>query len=194
MERNDAGTEGFAGGQPNANEFSGSGTQPPQGSPSSFDTADSQFSAADTGATTSAASTGSQGVRDRAKNFIGSAGDRLADAGSTARERVGTAKDKLANALESGAGKLRERTHPAGATLAGATAEGGSVAMSDGKVAQVSDKVAGGMQATADWLREADLDGIKSGIETQVKEHPGRTLLIAAGLGYLIGRAFRNNQ
>jgi ElaB/YqjD/DUF883 family membrane-anchored ribosome-binding protein len=195
MERNDAGSEGFAaGGQPNANEFSGSGSQSSQASQSSFETSDSQFSATDGGATSTASTTGPQGVRDRAKNFIGNAGDRLADVGSTARERVGTAKDKLANALESGADKLRERAHPAGVTLAGATAEGGSAAISDGRVAQVSDKVAGGMQASADWLREADLDGIKSGIETQVKEHPGRTLLIAAGLGYLIGRAFRNNQ
>jgi ElaB/YqjD/DUF883 family membrane-anchored ribosome-binding protein len=194
MERNDAGTEGFTGGQPNANEFSGSGSQGSQGSQSSFNTTDSQFSASDPSVSTPVSPTGPQGVRDRAKNFIGNAGDRLADVGSTARDRVGTAKDKLANALESGADKLRERTHPAGATLAGATAEGSSVAMSDGRVAQVSDKVAGGMQATADWLRDADLDGIKSGIETQVKEHPGRTLLIAAGLGYLIGRAFRNNQ
>ena len=31
-------------------------------------------------------------------------------------------------------------------------------------------------------------------LEKQVKEHPGRTLLIAAGLGYLIGKAFRNNK
>ena len=198
MERNDAGTEGFAaGGQPNANEFSGSGTQgsqASQSSQSSFDTSDSPYTASDAGTSSTASTTGPQSVRDRARNFIGTAGDRLADAGSTARERVGTAKDKLANALESGAGKLRDRAHPAGATLAGATAEGGSVAMNDGRVAQVSDKVAGGMQATADWLRDADLDGIKSSIETQVKEHPGRTLLIAAGLGYLLGRAFRNNQ
>jgi hypothetical protein len=50
------------------------------------------------------------------------------------------------------------------------------------------------MEATADWLRDADIDGIKTGIERQVKEHPGRTLLIAAGLGYLIGRAFRGDR
>ena len=37
----------------------------------------------------------------------------------------------------------------------------------------------------------ADLDSLKSGIERQVKEHPGRTLLIAAGLGYLLGKAVR---
>jgi len=29
-------------------------------------------------------------------------------------------------------------------------------------------------------------------MEREVKEHPGRTLLIAVGLGYLIGKAFRN--
>ena len=60
-----------------------------------------------------------------------------------------------------------------------------------GLMAQVSGKVASGMDATADWLRNTDLDGIKSGIERQVKEHPGRTLLIAAGIGYLLGKALR---
>ena len=47
------------------------------------------------------------------------------------------------------------------------------------------------------WLRgtrtgtRADIDGLKTSIERQVKEHPGRTLLIAIGMGYLIGKAFR---
>ena len=135
----------------------------------------------------------SQGFRNRARNVIGTAGGRLADVGSTVKEKVGTAKDKLADALESGAERLRERSQGS-ATLAGATAEGSTTITSDSKVAHVSDRVAGGMDATADWLREADIDSLKSGIERQVKEHPSRTLLIAAGLGYLIGRAFRNNQ
>ena len=47
------------------------------------------------------------------------------------------------------------------------------------------------MQSTADWLRDADLDGMREGVERQVKEHPGRSLLIAVGLGYLLGKAFR---
>jgi len=47
------------------------------------------------------------------------------------------------------------------------------------------------MQATADWLRDADLDSLRTGVERQVKEHPGRTLLFAVGLGYLLGKAFR---
>jgi hypothetical protein len=28
-------------------------------------------------------------------------------------------------------------------------------------------------------------------VERQVKDHPGRTLLVALGVGYLLGKAFR---
>jgi hypothetical protein len=47
------------------------------------------------------------------------------------------------------------------------------------------------MQSSADWIRDADLDKLKSGVEKQVKEHPARSLLVALGAGYLIGKAFR---
>jgi hypothetical protein len=50
------------------------------------------------------------------------------------------------------------------------------------------------METTAAWLRDADLESLKLGVEKQVKEHPVRTLIIAAGLGYLIGRAFRGGN
>jgi hypothetical protein len=130
------------------------------------------------------------GLKDRARDIAGTAGDRLADVGSTVRERAGTAKDSLADALESGAEKIRSRTTGQTGQLAGATGTS-SVTVDDSRVAVVGDKVAGGMQATAEWLRDADLDGLKASVERQVKEHPGRTLAIAVGLGYLIGKAFR---
>jgi hypothetical protein len=60
-----------------------------------------------------------------------------------------------------------------------------------GRMTDMSNQVAGGLQGAADWLRDADLDGLKSGLERQVKEHPGRTLAIAVGLGYLLGKAIR---
>ena len=72
-----------------------------------------------------------------------------------------------------------------------ASAGSADVSVSGDGVSQVTNRVAGGMQATADWLREADMDSMRSGVERQVKEHPGRTLLIAVGLGYLLGKAFR---
>jgi hypothetical protein len=130
----------------------------------------------------------SQGLADRASGAMSSAKGRLADVGSTVREKTANAKDSLADALESGAEKLRNR---GGDGVAAAGVSGGSVAVSDDRMTQVTTKVAGGMEATADWLRDADLDGLKSSVERQVKEHPGRTLLIAVGLGYLIGKSLK---
>lgn len=198
MERNDSGIDrgvtGGAGNPGEANEFSGSASGTPRDAAagSANPSGETGASSFDFKGSATGESTESQGFRDRARNVIGNAGGKLADVGSTVRDKVGTAKDKLANALESGAERLRERSQN-NPTFAGATGDGTTSINADSRVAQVSDRVAGGMDATADWLREADIDGLKTGIERQVKEHPGRTLLIAAGLGYLIGRAFRNN-
>ena len=130
-------------------------------------------------------------MSDRARNIAGSAKDKLADVGSAARDRAGNIKNSLADALESGAEKLRHRSGGQEGSLAGTTASGSVALEDDGRLTAVTTRVATGMQSSADWLREADIDGMKLGIERQVKEHPGRTLLIAVGLGYLIGKAFR---
>ena len=147
-----------------------------------------------TGNTADPSATGSaadQGIADRARNIAGSAQEKLADVGSSVRERAGTMKNSLADALSSGADRLRQRGTSSPAPLAGATDAGSVAVEADGRTTQVTNKVAGGMDATADWLREADLAGLRTSIEGQVQEHPGRTLLIAAGLGYLLGKALR---
>ena len=132
-------------------------------------------------------------MADRAKDAMGTAQEKLSDAGSAVREKAGTLKHSLADALESGAQRLRQQAAGGGQT-AGAAATGGSVGMladQPNRMADVSNQVAGGLQASADWLRDADLDGLKTGLERQVKDHPGRTLAVAVGLGYLLGKAIR---
>lgn len=131
-------------------------------------------------------------LSDKAKNIASSAGDKLSSAGSTVRDKAGTLKNSLADALESGAEKLRTQGS-GGGQYAGAMATGGSESMvSDGSRAKgATNQIAGGLQASADWLRDTDLDSMKVGIERQVKEHPGRTLAIAVGVGYLLGKAIR---
>ena len=128
-------------------------------------------------------------VADRARNAAGSAGDKLSDVGSTARDKAGSFKDSLADALASGAERLRQQS----GQVEGAGGSGGSTSMvaDDTRMAQTSNQIAGGMQGAADWLRDADLDGLKTGLERQVKEHPGRSLAVAVGVGYLLGKAFR---
>jgi ElaB/YqjD/DUF883 family membrane-anchored ribosome-binding protein len=134
------------------------------------------------------------GVADRARSAMGTAQEKLADAGTTVRAKAGSLKNSLADALESGAEKLRQQAAGGGQT-AGAAATGGAVGMvadQPNRMADYSNQVAGGLQGAADWLRDADLDGLKSGLERQVKDHPGRTLAVAVGLGYLLGKAIRN--
>ncbi len=132
-----------------------------------------------------------QGITDRARDLAGSAQDKLADVGSSVRERAGNLKESLAGALESGADRVRQRAGAPSGSLAASTSGGSMAVSNDGRMAQVGDKVATGMDATAQWLRDADLDGVKTSIEQQVREHPGRTLLLAVGVGYLIGKAVR---
>lgn len=62
-----------------------------------------------------------------------------------------------------------------------------------GKLDTARTKVVDGAHAATDWVKQADLDSIKSGIEAQVRTHPTRTLLVALGLGYVLGRAMRGN-
>ena len=181
MERNFNDTFGGGSDSPNVGGSSGqSGTTGAGGTGfgSGASRADTSFSGApgSMGAGTSTEST-SGGKFGKAKEKIG--------------ERAGELKTSLADKLEQGAEKLRQRAH-GGGQYAGATADGSSVAVAvNDKIAQVADKVAGGMQSTANWVRNADLESVKGDVERQVKEHPARTLLVAVGLGYVLGKAFR---
>jgi len=143
-------------------------------------------------------STSSGSFGGSADSFADKAKDSMSDAKDKAKSGLAGAKDKatelkatLADKLEAGANKLRSQQTGTGA-YAGATDAGSTgIAVDNGQLGQLTDKLASGMQGTADFIRNADLDQMKSGIEKQVKENPGRSLLIAAGLGYLLGKAFR---
>lgn len=91
----------------------------------------------------------------------------------------------LADGLKAGADALRQRRASA------STGSSVTALVNDPAIAAVSDTLASGMESSAEWLRDADLDKLKDGVEKQVKEHPARTLLVALGAGYLLGKVFR---
>ena len=126
---------------------------------------------------------------------VGSQTSKTDQAKATAQDKLGQMKDKarelqstLADRLDAGADKLRQRSS---ATLASTADAGTTSATADNRMANMQDSVARGMNKSADWLRNGDL---KADIEKQVRENPARSLLIALGLGYVIGKAFRNND
>ena len=112
--------------------------------------------------------------------------DRMKSVASSVKGKAAAIPSMLADGLEAGAEALRHRrTSTTGA-------EGSALAITtDPSIAAVTDTLATGMQSSAEWLRDADLDKLKQGVEKQVKEHPARSLLVALGAGYLIGKALR---
>ena len=140
-----------------------------------------------TGGTSGAGQDRMNQVKDRAANLTSTAREKASEFAGTARERAGELKSTLADKLEQGADRLRNRG--GSASFAGAGGDG-SLAM-ENRNDQLTNRLAGGMQTSAEWLREADLDNLRLGVERQVRENPGRSLLVAVGLGYLLGKAFR---
>ena len=182
MERNADDMFGATGGQgtnPGGTGMAGTGA-PAGGS----DYSANQSNAA--GTTDTVGTSGQTNTVDQAKTTVQNKFSQVKD---KARELQST----LADRLDAGADKLRQRTQNvnANATLAGATTGASTSVATDDRVANVQDSVARGMQKSADWLRNGDL---KTDIERQVRENPGRTLLIALGVGYILGKAFRNNR
>jgi glutamine synthetase adenylyltransferase len=119
----------------------------------------------------------------------GGVGSRVKNVASSVKDKATALPSMLADGLEAGAQALRQRRS---STPAGAAVGGTSTAVTqDSSLVAVTDTLASGMQSSADWLRDADLDKLKQGVEQQVKEHPARTLLVALGAGYLIGKALR---
>ena len=169
MERSESMGFNAGSGNDQAN-FSASGTGDGE---TSFQNSGSESFASSTSDTSA---TDSRGVSGRVRNVA-----------SSVKNKASNIPAILADGLERGANALRQnRTAPVDST------SGSSVALvNDSSIAAVTDTLATGMQSSADWLRDADLDKIKTDVEKQVKEHPGRTLLIALGAGYLLGKAFR---
>ncbi|HUF28531.1 MAG TPA: hypothetical protein VMM18_16250 [Gemmatimonadaceae bacterium] len=134
------------------------------------------------------AGTQHEGVGERARETLEGAKEKARSGMHDAREKAGHLKDSLADKLDSGAERLRQRGRR---NIAGEGGDGSAVMHQEERLDHLTDGLASGMHNTAEWLRENDLESLKQGVEQQVRDHPGRTLLIALGLGYIIGKAVR---
>ena len=109
-------------------------------------------------------------VGEKARTIAGSTLETVEERGAAAIETVrgttGNAQATLADAFDSSARLVRERI--------------------PGKAGET---VGGGLEQAALWLRETDLSDPAALLQQQLKEHPGRTALVALAAGLVIGRA-----
>jgi ElaB/YqjD/DUF883 family membrane-anchored ribosome-binding protein len=140
-----------------------------------------------------------QGLGNRLNTARDTATEKLQQARTVATERLGQAREKatelkstLADKLEAGANSLRQQGQGGAQQFAGVGTDGTATAStSNDQLSRLATPAADAMQKTADFLRNGDLQAT---IENQVRTNPARTLLVAVGVGYLLGKALRNDN
>ena len=117
------------------------------------------------------------GVADRARETAVAAGERArelaASAGDRALDAAGSGLTGAAAGLDRAANWADDR--------------GGLAARAATPVRRFADV----LQQEGTHLREQDIDAVRRDVESGVRSHPIRSVLIAAGIGYLVGRLLR---
>jgi ElaB/YqjD/DUF883 family membrane-anchored ribosome-binding protein len=103
---------------------------------------------------------------------------KVSDLGRSAVDKVEENRQAAASGLESAAATLHENAE---------SLPGGD------KVTGMAHATANKLNATADYVREHDVNNMMSDLEQVVKNNPGPALLAAAVVGFLIGRAFSHD-
>lgn len=119
------------------------------------------------------AATGSKidNLKDRVAEAAGSVRDRAHDLTDSARETVGGAREAVSNRIS-------------GLFGSDDTAGGGGPG--------VTQRVRDGMSGTVRYVREANPQELRGDVESQIREKPLQTLVVAGIAGFVIGRLLRS--
>ncbi len=119
-----------------------------------------------------------QSVKNKVTDAATTAKQKMSDAGRQATDRIDEKRGPAADALESAASTIHEKAEdlPGGET-----------------VKSVAHSAAEKLESTAGYIREHDVKAMFSDVEEIVRRNPGPSLLVAVAVGFLIGRAFRED-
>jgi|SRR5579872_1836442 len=118
-----------------------------------------------------------QDAKDMVSDAAQRAKDRAAEFGRAAADKVEQQRSKAAGALHGASSTIREKADR-WASEAG----------------QMAHSAADRLDSAADYVREHDTRQMMSDVMEVVKKHPAQSLLVAAGLGFLMARAFQHDE
>lgn len=127
---------------------------------------------------TGSGSTGSN-FSDSVSGAVDQARSKLTEFGSAANDRIDQNRVSAASTLDGAADTLHQRADQL---------PGGE------KVTNLAHSTADKLSATADYVRQHDLNSMMNDVQDLVKKNPGPALLVAAGLGFLVARAFSTDS
>jgi ElaB/YqjD/DUF883 family membrane-anchored ribosome-binding protein len=125
--------------------------------------------------TPSSTGTGEQSTMDRAKDAVGMGQEKAGQMADQATAKADAGMDKAASGLDRAAETIRERGE----------------SMGGGTVADAATMAADRLEQGAQFLRENDTDQLIAELEALVRRKPVESLLVAAGVGFLLSKALR---
>ncbi|HWC28752.1 MAG TPA: hypothetical protein VG845_01610 [Dehalococcoidia bacterium] len=114
-------------------------------------------------------------LKETAREYAEKAQDKAGELGDKASGQVESGKGQAANGLDRAAGVIKDKT--------------GDITDAAG---QAGAKVAGGMESTADYLRDHKTTRIWKDVGKYSKNHPVQAIVVAIFFGLLIGRMLRS--
>ena len=118
-------------------------------------------------------------VSEKMSNAAGQVKDKVSDLGHTAADKIDKNRSAAAGGIEKAASALHEKAD---------SLPGGE------KVTSIAHAAADKLNSTAEYVREHDVNKMMDDVEIVVKNNPGRSLLVAGAIGFLVGRAFATND
>jgi len=129
-------------------------------------------------------------TKNYAADEISTLGEKITDTASQLKEKVADLGRSAANMIDDNRGAT------AGGLQTAATAihdRAGSLPGGE-TVSGIAHDAAEKLSSTADYVRANDVKKMMADVETMVKNNPGPSLMVAAVIGFLVGRAFTSND
>ena len=134
---------------------------------------------------------------NKATSFGNYPADETSNLGEKVSDSVSQVKETVSNLGTAAANKIDEgREAAAGGLKKAATAmheNAGGFSGGD-KLTNLAHSAADVLDTTADYMRDHNTSRMMADVTTVVKNNPGASLVAAAVVGFLIGRAFSSNN
>jgi ElaB/YqjD/DUF883 family membrane-anchored ribosome-binding protein len=112
-------------------------------------------------------------MKQTVKDTAAEASEKIADLGRKTVDQIDASRAPIASTLDRTASSLHEK---------GETA------------ARAAHTTADKLQSTAEYVRQHDVQAMMGDVQELAKRYPGQCLAAAVGIGFLLGRLFRNSD